>query len=179
MGLEYARGDVVIVQDADLELDPEEYPLLLGPIERGETEVVYGSRFLNQSFWKLFRKWGIRYLANWFLTALTNLLFGSRLTDMETAYKAIRLDVLRKIRLESLGFEIEPELTAKLLRLDYSIKEVPIAYHPRTVEEGKKMRAFDGVRAIRYLIRCRLQRKENFIREDKSKCQKALSAKRD
>ena len=164
IGLEYAGGDVVVVQDADLELDPEEYPLLLGPIEKGQTDVVYGSRFLSQSPWRLLAKWGIRYLANLFLTTLTNLLFSSRLTDMETAYKAIRVDILKKLRLEGIGFEIEPEITAKLLRLNYSIKEVPIAYHPRTIEEGKKMRSFDGVRAILSLIKYRFQKKEKFLR---------------
>lgn len=164
IGLEYARGDVVIVQDADLELDPEEYPLLLAPIQRGETSVVYGSRFLKLSFWTLFRKWKMRYLGNWFSTSLANLLFGSRLTDMHTAYKAIHLDIFRKLRLESLGFEIDPEITAKLLSLGYSIKEVPIAYHPRTVKEGKKVRTIDGVFAILCLIRYRFQRKEKFMR---------------
>lgn len=178
IGLEYARGDVVIIQDADLEMDPNEYPLLLDPIERGETQVVYGSRFLNSPPWELLLKWGIRYAANWFLTALTNLLFGSRLTDMETAYKAIRLDVLRKIRFESHGFEIEPEITAKLLRLGYSIKEVPITYHPRTIEEGKKMRTLDGFHAILHLIRYRLQKRKDLIKKSGSQCRKTLSNKK-
>lgn len=164
IGLEYVRGDVVIIQDADFELDPEEYPLLLDPIKKGEVSVVYGSRFLGRSPWRLFLKWGAPYLANLFLTTLTNFLFGSQLTDMETAYKAIRVDILRKLRLESIGFEIEPEITAKLLRLEHSIKEVPIAYHPRTIEEGKKMRSFDGIRAIVCLFKYRFQKKERLMR---------------
>lgn len=163
IGLEYAKGDIVIVQDADLELDPKEYPLLIEPILQGQTQVVYGSRFLNRNPIKLFFHWRIQYLSNLFLTSLTNLLFGSKLTDMETAYKVISRDVLDQIRLESLGFEIEPELTAKLLRLGQKIVEVSIAYHPRTNQEGKKIRWVDGFRAIFSLLKYRFQEKSRFI----------------
>lgn len=165
IGLEYARGDVIIVQDADLELEPKEYPLLIEPILQGKTRIVYGSRFLKAPLLQSLSRWGAGYLANRFLTFLTNLLFGSRLTDMETAYKVIHRDVVMGIRLEGLGFEIEPELTAKLLRLGHTIVEIPIAYHPRTNKQGKKIRWVDGFRAVVTLLKYRFQEKERFLRQ--------------
>jgi hypothetical protein len=107
----------------------------------------------------------VNYLANRFLTALANLLFGSRLTDMNTAYKMIHRDLISGIRLESFGFDIEPELTAKLLRLGHTIVEVPIDYHPRTNQQGKKIRWFDGLRSVFTLLKCRFQKKERFMRQ--------------
>ena len=151
IGLAFATGDVLLVQDADLELDPSEYGRLLEPITSNRADVVYGSRFLGENR----RIPGRTRAANRFLTALTNLLFGSRLTDMETAYKVMRREALAGIRLRTVGFDIEPELTAKLLLAGRRIVEVPISYTPRTTEQGKKMRWVDGVDAVYTLLKCR------------------------
>jgi glycosyltransferase involved in cell wall biosynthesis len=151
LGLHYASGEIVLIQDADLELDPQEYSGLIAPILAGETDVVYGSRFLKSNGRISLRT----RIANRALTWLTNLLFGARLTDMETAYKVLRRDVLGKVRLRCVGFDFEPELTARLLLARHRIVEVPIAYHPRAVEEGKKLRWVDGIDAIYTLLKCR------------------------
>jgi glycosyltransferase involved in cell wall biosynthesis len=154
MGLAFASGDIFLVQDADLELDPAEYTRLLEPITAGRADVVYGSRFLTPTS-KVPMK---ARSANRFLTILTNVLFGGRLTDMETAYKVMKRDALQGIRLRCVGFDIEPELTARLLRAGRRIVEVPISYNPRRIDEGKKMRWIDGVDAIYTLFKCRLTR---------------------
>jgi dolichol-phosphate mannosyltransferase len=152
LGLQYATGDVLLTQDADLELDPAEYMNLLTPIIDEGALVVYGSRFRRPNAAISFRT----RFANRMLTLLTNILFGGRLTDMETGYKAFRREVLQKIHLRCVGFDFEPEITAKLLLAGYKITEVPIGYSPRRVDEGKKIRWFDGLDAVYVLLKCRL-----------------------
>jgi len=152
IGLKFATGDILLVQDADMELNPNEYGRLLAPILEGRTDIVYGSRFLESTGRVALR---LR-LANRLLTLLTNVLFGARLTDMETAYKVFRRETLDGIRLRCVGFDFEPEITAKFLRAGRRIVEVPVAYKPRNVNEGKKMRWIDGVDAVYALFKCRL-----------------------
>jgi glycosyltransferase involved in cell wall biosynthesis len=151
-GLDHCSGEVVVIQDADLEYDPEDLPQLVRPIEEGRAHVVYGSRFLGRGEFLT-----SSYLANRFLTGLTNLLFGSRLTDMETCYKCMRSDVLVRLDLISKRFDMEPEITSKLLRNGYRIHERPIAYRGRAKEEGKKIGLRDGLQAIKTLLKYRFK----------------------
>ncbi len=147
-GFDAARGQWVLIQDADLEYSPDDYPALLGPLIRDEADVVYGSRFACG------RRGGAlaNYCANRFLTGLSNLTTGLRLTDMETCYKVFRRELLSGIELREERFGIEPELTAKFARRRARFVEVPISYAPRTQEEGKKIGFGDGVSAIRCIV---------------------------
>lgn len=152
LGLRYATGDVLLLQDADLELDPNEYGALLAPILDGRADVVYGSRFLDGRNAVPFRT----RAANRFLTIVTNVLYGGTLTDMKTGYKVFRREALAGIRLRCIGFDFEPEVTAKLLRAGRRIVEVPIGYRPRRVDEGKKVRWTDGIDALYVLVKYRV-----------------------
>jgi glycosyltransferase involved in cell wall biosynthesis len=151
-GLSAATGEAIIVQDADLEYNPEQYGTLLKPLERGEADAVYGSRFRGGGVFLLRSR-----LANRVLTAMTNLLFGAHLSDMETCYKMMRTEVARAIDIRSNGFDVEPEVTAKLLKRRYRIREVPISYQGRGSLEGKKIGWKDGLKAIMALVRYRFR----------------------
>ena len=153
-GLSVATGDIIIIQDADLEYYPEEYPKLLKPLLENKSKVVYGSRFLN----KHKPKYKIYYLGNKFLTFLINLFYNSKITDMETCYKVFKKDVIKNIKLESNDFGIEPEITSKLLKNKYKIYEVPIKYKSRDFKEGKKINWKDGLKAIYYIIKYKLKK---------------------
>jgi glycosyltransferase involved in cell wall biosynthesis len=152
MGFAKVTGDIVIIQDADLEYDPREYPQMLEPILDGRADVVYGSRFLGGPHRVMFF-W--HYVGNQFLTLLSNMMSNLNLTDMETCYKAFRKEVLRDLTLKSDRFGFEPEFTLKVAKRKFRIYEVPISYSGRTYEEGKKINWKDGVAAIFAIIRFR------------------------
>jgi glycosyltransferase involved in cell wall biosynthesis len=154
LGFARAAGTIVAIQDADLELDPAELSVLVEPILNRATDVVYGSRFLSG------QRAGSRLnrAANGFLTGVTNLLYGSSLTDMETCYKVIRADVVRSLALSANGFDLEPEITAQLLLRGHTIIERPVTFSPRSRAAGKKIHWHDGFTAITVLARCRFQR---------------------
>lgn len=161
-GFKHATGDIFLIQDADMEYDPFEYPQILKPIVEGKAKVVYGSRFLsrkqkkkNIDFVKHEKAYRLAYLGGRSITQATNILFGSRLTDEPTCYKVFRADVIRKMKIRGTKFEWEPEVTAKILKKGIKIHEVPISYYPRTFEEGKKINWKDGVQAIWTLIKYR------------------------
>jgi glycosyltransferase involved in cell wall biosynthesis len=150
-GFKEVTGDLVVIQDADTEYSPEEFPDLIELICQGRADVVYGSRFLGRHRVFLFT----HYLGNLFLTLVTNVLYNTMLTDMETCYKAMRVEVLRSFSLESDGFGIEPELTAKIFKRGYRVYEVPITYDGRGYDEGKKITWRDGVVALWVLLKYR------------------------
>jgi glycosyltransferase involved in cell wall biosynthesis len=153
-GLAHAQGDLVLVQDADLEYDPEDWPRLLDPILRGKAFVVYGSRFTGERKNMLPLHW----VGNRFLSLVTNLLYSSTLSDMETCYKLFDRRVIEGITIRSNRFDFEPEITAKVLRRGFRIYEVPISYAGREPDEGKKITWRDGFGALRALIRFRFTR---------------------
>jgi len=151
-GMGAALGEVLLIQDADLEYDPRDYPILLQPIEEGLADVVYGSRFLGRAhrvtmFW--------HQVANQLLTLMTNILYNTILTDMETGYKVFRREVLNGMVIRANSFNFEPEFTAKILKRKYRIFEVPITFNPREYSEGKKIKLHDAFEAVWALIKYR------------------------
>jgi glycosyltransferase involved in cell wall biosynthesis len=150
-GFAVVTGELVVIQDADLEYSPEEYPELIELICQGRADVVYGSRFIGRHRVFLFS----HYLGNVLLTFITNVLYNTMLTDMETCYKAMRVDVLRSFSLDSDGFGIEPEITAKIFKRGYRVYEVPITYAGRGYDEGKKITWTAGVAALWVLLKYR------------------------
>jgi dolichol-phosphate mannosyltransferase len=161
-GISIASGDIVIIQDGDLEYDPSDYLRILEPIVRGQADVVYGSRFLGRPTGMALRN----RTANWILTAAANLLYSAGISDEATAYKAFRMTALARLYLECRRFEFCPEVTAKLCRLGYRIHEVPIGYNARGIADGKKIRARDGFQALWTLIKYRFTPRRKLLRPE-------------
>jgi len=152
--LSHVTGDIVIVQDADLEYDPKDYPSLLAPIQAGLADVVYGTRFYGGGAHRVLFFW--HYMGNLALTLISNMLTNLNLSDMEVGYKVFRAEAVKGVNLKSNRFGFEPEITVKLAKKHCRFYEVPISYHGRTYEEGKKITWKDGIAALYYLIRFRL-----------------------
>jgi glycosyltransferase involved in cell wall biosynthesis len=150
-GFRLTRGEIVIVQDADLEYDPREIPDVIAPIIAGQADVVFGSRFLVRKATRVL--YFYHYLGNKLLTFCSNLATNINLTDVETCYKAFRGDIIRQMKIDSSGFGFEIEVTAKVAKLKCAIYETPISYYGRTYEEGKKVTAWDGIAALYYILR--------------------------
>jgi glycosyltransferase involved in cell wall biosynthesis len=153
-GFSHATGDIVMIQDADLEYDPDEYPVLLKPILDGRADVVYGSRFAGHGAHRVLYFW--HYVGNRFLTLLSNLFTNLNLTDMETCYKVFTREALKGVHIQENRFGFEPEITAKMARKKLRIYEVPISYYGRTYDEGKKINWKDGFRAIWCILKYNL-----------------------
>ncbi|MBX2860424.1 MAG: glycosyltransferase family 2 protein [Vampirovibrio sp.] len=152
--LNYVTGDIVVIQDADLEYDPADYPELIRLIVEDRADAVYGTRLVPGKAVRAFNIW--HYMGNKMLTLVTNLLYNTTLTDMETCYKAFRVDVIKSIRIRSNRFDVEPELTAKILKQGYHLYEAPISYYGRDPEEGKKITWVDGIWALQALLKFRV-----------------------
>ena len=151
--LTYAKGDIIIIQDADLEYDPAEYAELIKPILNGRADVVYGSRLSGAKVARAFNFW--HFIGNKMLTLITNVLYNSILSDMETCYKVFRADVIKNLQIKSNRFDFEPEITAKILKRKHKLYEMPISYYGRDFSEGKKITWRDGFAAIWALIKYR------------------------
>jgi dolichol-phosphate mannosyltransferase len=160
-GLPLVSGDIVLIQDGDLEYDPADYARIVEPILKGEADIVYGSRFLGRP-----QNMAVKNrIANGILTAVANFLYGVGLTDEATADKAVRVSILRELHLECRRFEFCPEVTAKLSRLGHRIAEVPISYNARGIADGKKIRARDGFEAVWTLVRYRFAARRKFLED--------------
>ena len=151
--LTYATGDIIIIQDADLEYDPREYTELVAPILEGRADVVYGSRLTGGKVARAFNFW--HYIGNKMLTLVTNILYNAILSDMETCYKVFRADVIKNIQIKSNRFDFEPEITAKVLKRRHKLYEMPISYYGRDFSEGKKITWRDGFSAVWALVKYR------------------------
>ena len=150
-GIAVATGEIILIQDADLEYDPKDYTKLIEPILSGRADIVYGSRFVGSDPHRAVYFW--HSLANGFLTLLSNIFTGLKLTDIETCYKVFKSEIIKKIKIEENGFGFEPEITAKIAKKNYRIYEIGISYYGRTYSEGKKISWIDGIKAIYFILK--------------------------
>jgi glycosyltransferase involved in cell wall biosynthesis len=161
--IDHCTGDYAIIQDADLEYNPAEYPLFLEQVANEHPAAVYGSRTLGG---RAIYRYAANYLGVRFLTWLTNVLYGAHLTDVATAAKMVRVDLLKSLNLTGSGFDLDFELTDKILRAGHEIVEIPVSYRPRTIAEGKKIRPWDGLWALRVIVRDRLLPRSAILRRE-------------